>query len=55
MSVIDLNDVVIGEGGDTPPLTFRNLQTQQGQINWLMEAIMQLNDAAAPAESEGTE
>ena len=47
MGLIDLDKVILGQGEDFPPTeNFLQLQTQQGQINWLAQALTELNDAA---------
>lgn len=47
MGLIDLDKVILGQGEDFPPTNnFLHLQTQQGQINWLAQALTELNEAA---------
>lgn len=47
MGLIDLDNVKLGQGEDFPPTeNFLHLHTQQGQINWLAQALTELNEAA---------
>lgn len=46
MGILDLDAFELGDGKDTPP--YKNMfkqQTQQGQINWLAQAVSELNEA----------
>lgn len=52
MSLVDFNTVDISKKHDTPPATFIKLQVQQGQINWLLQALCAVNDAAGAASGD---
>lgn len=44
MSIIDLESIQL-IGGDRPPQNFMMLHTQQGQINWLAQALCKINES----------
>ena len=45
MGILDLDEFELGDGKDRPPYKyFRELETQQGQLNWLAQAVSELNE-----------
>lgn len=51
MGLIDLDNLDLAAGKDFPPCDkFLQIRTQQGQINWLAQAVDEINEAAGSGD-----